>query len=228
MGMLGRATMMAAALALGMTPATAAATPQDIASTHAYIQANYAFARATEAKAGVAQAEIEALDHKLAEQCPNIGVGAPQTEESQHLSDEVVVALWSISYGTDARPIRAFAAAVERLRWSNNKLAHIAQSYVKSLHELATLPMPDICGDVSAWKASGFKVIPATTAQLDRRAEEIEGKTIPTSLLAPYERPSDRATLAATLRLEAKLARTETEVGFNDWDVLLGTLGLNQ
>jgi hypothetical protein len=207
---------------------TAQATPQDIAAAHAYIQANYAFARATEAKTGVAQAGIRALDQKLGQQCPNIGAGSPQNEASQHLSDEVVVALWSISYGADAGPIRTFVAAVKRLRWSNGKLARIAQSYAKSLHELATLPMPDICSDVSGWKASGFKVVPASTTELDQRAEAIEAKTIPPSLLAPYEGPGDKAALSATIRLEAKLERTETEVGFNDWDVLLGTLGLNQ
>ncbi len=226
--MFRRATMIVTVLALGMAPATAIATPQDVASTHAYIQANYAFARATEAKVGAAQAKIEALNQKLGRECPHVAAGSPETEESQPLSYEVVVALWSVSYGTDAGPIRTFVDTVRRLRWSDHRLTHIAQSYATGLHEMATLPMPDLCGDVRAWTASGFKTVPAATTSLDRRAEGIETKTIPPRLLAPYEQPADRGILARTTRLETKLLQTETVVGFSDWDLVLGTLGLNQ
>jgi hypothetical protein len=204
------------------------ATPRDVASTHAYIRANYAFTRATEAKVKVAQANIEAVTQKLGQQCPKVGAGSPQNEESQHLSYEVVVALWSSSFGTDAGPIKTFAKAVRRLGWSDHRLTRIAQVYATDLLELATLPMPDVCGDVLAWKATDFKVVPSATTQLDRRVEEIEPKTIPPSLLARYMQPADRGILTATARLETKLQRTETVVGFNDWDQALETLGLNQ
>ncbi|HTA15104.1 MAG TPA: hypothetical protein VK781_09645 [Solirubrobacteraceae bacterium] len=225
---MGRAIMIVTVLVLGMAPATAIATPQDVSATHAYIRANYAFTRATEAKVKIAQTNVESLNRKLAQQCPNVGVGSPQNDESQHLSYEVVVALWSVTYGTDAGAIKKFVASVKRLHWSSPKLARIAQSYASGLHELATLQMPDICDDVLAWKATGFKTVPAVTAALDRRVEAIETKTIPSSLLAPYVQPADRGILARTTRLEAKLQRTETVVGFNDWDLVLETLGLNQ
>lgn len=226
--MLRSATTTLTLLVLAMAPATTSATPGDIASTHAYIRANYAFARATVAAIKAAQANIEAVNQKFSHECPKVGAGSPQNEASQQLSYEVVVALWSASYGTDAGPIRTFVNAVKRLKWSNHRLAHIAHNYASSLRELATLPMPDICGDVRAWAASGFKSIPATTTQLVRRVEGIEGKTIPLSLLAPYEQPGDRGIAATTERLETKLQGTETVVGFNDWDQLLETLGLNQ
>jgi hypothetical protein len=228
--MFGRSTMTVTvlALALGMAPATAIATPQDIASTHAYIRANYAFARASEAKTRPVQANIEALNQKLSRDCPHAGSGSPQNEASQLLSYEVVVALWSSSYGSDAGPISTFVDAVKRLRWSNPRLTHTVHTYTTGLHELATLQMPDLCGDVSAWKASDFKTVPATTPGLDQRVEAIEAKPIPSRLFAPYEQPADRPILARTSRLETMLLETETVVGFNDWDQLLETLGLNQ
>jgi hypothetical protein len=226
--MLGRTIMVVAVLACGMVPATALATQRDIASTHTYIRANYAFARATEAKVKAAQNNILALNRQFGQKCPKVGAGSPQNEESQHVSYEVVVALWSASFGTDAGPIKTFGNAVKGLRWSNHKLVHIAQSYANGLRELATLPTPDICGDVLAWKSTDFKTVPTSTTQLDRRVEAIEPKTIPPSLLAPYVRPADKSILAATTRLESKLERTETVVGFNDWDLALETLGLNQ
>jgi hypothetical protein len=215
-------------LACGLAPATALATPQDIASTHAYIRANYALNRATQAKVKAAQANIEAAIRKLGQECPKLAVGSPQNEESQHLSYEVVVALWSASYATDAAPIHTFLDAVRHLHWSNPKLTHMAQRYAAGLQELATLRTPDVCGDVSAWKESGYKQAPAATTQLDRRVEAIEPKTIPPSLLARYEQPGDRAILATTTRIESQLQQIELGQGFNDWNQALETVGLNQ
>src|ERR1700683_2265347 len=215
-------------LALGVLPAAALGTPQDIASTHAYIRANYAFTRATQAKVKVAQASIEPTIHKLGQECPKLGVGSPQNEEAQHLSYEVVVALWSASFATDAGPIHRFASAVRHLHWSNPKLTHMAQRYATDLHELASLQMPNVCGDVTTWKEGGFKAVPAAAVQLDRRVEAIEPKTIPASLLVPYERPADRPILATTTRIESGLRRIETAEGFDDWDQALEAVGLNQ
>jgi len=58
--------------------------------------------------------------------------------------------------------------------------------------------------------------------------EAIDAKPIPSQLFAPYEQPAERPILARTARLETKLLQTESVVGFNDWDQLLETLGLNQ
>ena len=212
----------------GVVPATAVATPQDSVSTHAYIRANYALNRATQARVKAAQAAIEATIHRLGQECPKLGVGSPQNEESQHLSYEVVVALWSTSFATDAGPIHKFAQAVRRLRWSNPKLTHMTQHYATDLQDLASLQMPNVCGDVTAWKETGFKTVPATSIQLDQRVEAIEPKAIPPSLLAPYEQPADKAILATTTRIESHLQQIETMEGFNDWDQALETVGLNQ
>jgi hypothetical protein len=226
--MRGRIAMIFTVLAFGVAPAAALGTPQDIASTHAYIRANYTLNRATQKKVKVAQASIESVIHKLGEECPMLGVGSPQNEESQHLSYEVVVALWSASYATDAGPIRAFARTVRHLHWSNPKLTHMTQRYAADLQDLASLQMPNVCGDVTAWKETGFKAVPATSIQLDQRVEAIEPKAIPPSLLAPYEKPADKAILATTTRIESQLQQIETIEGFNDWDQALETVGLNQ
>ncbi len=160
-GMRGPVAIILTVLAFGVVPATALGTPRNIASTHTYIRANYALTRATQAKVKVAQASIEATIHKLGQECPKLGVGSPQNEESQHLSYEVVVALWSASFSTDASPIRKFASVVRHLRWSNPKLTHMAQRYATDLQKLASLQMPNVCGDVTAWKESDYKTVPA-------------------------------------------------------------------
>jgi hypothetical protein len=217
-----------AALALALGPAQSIAAPQDVAATHAYIRANYALASASVAKIGPAQAKVKRLNGMLAGECPHAGSGSPQDEASQPMSYEVAVALWSVSYGTDAGPIRTFVALTRRLHWSSRRLTRAAQEYASSLQALATLPLPDLCADVRAWKASGFQRIPDSTARLVRRVEAIELKAIPERLLAPYERGADVSVLASTTRLEARLSETEIGVGSDDWDLLLETLGLNQ
>lgn len=221
-------TTLIAALALGLAPATALATSQDVASTHAYIVANYAFTQASQAKAGVAQTDVIRLKRKLGRECANVGKGAPQNEEAQKVSYEVAGAIWSVTYGTDVGPIDAFVRAVKPLRWSNPQLTRMAQGYAKSLRGLAALPLPHLCSDVRTWSASGFQTIPAPTISFDRHVESLEGHTIPARLLAPYEQPADRSALARTTNIETKLEHAETVTGFNDWDALLETLGINQ
>jgi hypothetical protein len=226
-GMLGRSTIIAV-LALAAAPIQALATPQDIAATHAYIEANYALAQASVARIGAAQAKIEHLNGDLARECPRVGTGSPEDEASQPISYDVAVALWSLAYGTDAGPIHTFLDTAGRLRWSNHTITRAAETYASDLHELATLPMPDLCADVRSWKASGFQVIPAATVSLVRRVEAIEPKTIPPRLLAPFERGADASILARTTRLETKLEETEFVVGQSDWLQTLETLGLNE
>jgi len=215
-------------LALGLVPAPAIAAPQDIAATHAYIQANHALAQASVSRIGAAQAKIERFNAKLASECPRVGIGSPQDEASQPVSYEVTVALWSIADGTDAGPIRAFLGAAGRLHWGNHSIDRIAETYARSLHELATLPLPDLCQDVRSWKASGFQIIPAASLSLVHRVEAIELNPIPPRLLAPYERGADASILTSTTHLEKRLEENEFLDGQNDWIQVLQTLGLNE
>jgi hypothetical protein len=221
--MLSKAAIVAA-LALAVAPARALAS--DVAATHAYIQANYALNRASVSLIPQGEARIQAYNSRLARECPKAGGGSPVTEVSQPMSYEVAVALWAIAYGTAAAPIRTFVAAVKPLHWSNPRLTRIARNYATSLHELSTLPLPDLCADVRAWTASGFQAVPANVAALDKRLEAIEGESIPARLLAPYERASDAGLASRTRRLEVKLAENEFMVGQTDLIEVTQTLGL--
>jgi hypothetical protein len=177
-------------------------------------------------KAG--QAKIEAFNTKLAGECPRIGIGSPETEASQPIAHEVAAALWSLAYGIDAAPIAAFVRAAGHLGWSSPRINAIARRYRRSLHEMATLPLPDLCADVGAWKATGYQTIPPAAVSLASRVDAIELHPIPPRLLAPYVRGSDASLIARTKRLERKLAENEFIVGQSDWLQVLGTLALNE
>jgi hypothetical protein len=223
--MLKRAAILAVVV-LAYTPAAAPASSGDLAATHAYIRANFALNRAGVGLIPRGEARIQAFDRKLASECPKAGAGSPVNELAQPMSYEVAVALWAIAYGTAAAPIRTFVAAVKPLHWSNSRLTHIAHNYATTLHELSTLPLPDLCTDVRAWTASGFRAVPPNVAQLDQRLEAIEGESIPSKLLAPFERGADAGVVARTRGLEVKLAENEFTVGQTDWIEVTETLGL--
>lgn len=236
MGMVGRvrrstlsrvAPAVAAALLLAIAPASALA-KSDAASTHAYVAADYALAKASEALVPRAQKRIASYRKKVGGECAHIGEGSPQTEKGWKLSYEVVGALWSISYGTDAGAIHRFMHVVRGLSWSSAKTTRIARRYATSLGELASLQMPDLCDDIQAWKSSAYETVPSDTLRFDNHAEGIELHTMPEKPLAPYLTPSDRRIVSRTEKLEEKLLNTETFVGANDWFAMLETLSLNQ
>jgi hypothetical protein len=206
--------------------AEAAAAGVDTASTHSYIRANYAYARATVARIHAAHAKIAVFNARLARECPNVGRDSPENEASQPMSYEVAVALWSIAYDVDSGPIGAFAKATSGLRWSNPRLTRLARGYASDLQKLVALSMPNLCADVTAWRESGYRSMPAGTLALTARVEAIQPHTIPARLLAPYASAADRRTLALTGRLERKIKDNETAVGWNEWERALTTLGL--
>jgi hypothetical protein len=216
------------ALACGLAPAGAPAAPQDVASTHAYLVAGYAALHATVTTWSTVEANIHKLNKRFAAECPNVGAGSPQNEESQHMSYEVAGALWATGYHTDAKLVQRFVQVLKPLRWSNPAITRSAHNYAKGLHEMTVLPVPDLCGDVRVWSAGGFNTIPASTLRYVRHVEAIEVKEIPPRLLAPFVQPSDKGLAARDERLYTQFEELEITRGFNDWDTLLETLALNQ
>jgi hypothetical protein len=224
-----RALLAATALVtLLWAPAQASARSNDVAATHAYIQASYRLARVGVALIGPVERKVQLLKEKLAQECPLIGAGSPENEASQPMAHEVADALWSIEYGAAAGPIASFVKVVGHLRWSSGATTRIAGTYARNLHELATLPLPPLCEDVRAWKATGFQTMPPRTASLAARVDAIEPTPIPPRLLARFERGGDAGMLARTKALETTIAENEFIVGQTDWIQALETLGLQE
>jgi len=144
------------------------------------------------------------------------------------MSHEVAVALWSIAYGSAARPIKTFAKAVSRLRWTSARINRNVLNFVANVTALATIPLPDLCADVRAWAASGFGAIPQRIVELDRRVESLELPEIQWALVAPYVRGGDKGLVASIKRAERKIAETEFMLGQADWIHVLETLGLQE
>jgi hypothetical protein len=214
------------ALGFAVAPAPVLASSQNTAATHAVIVAASALARSSVAMIPVGQANVEHLNRKLAAECPNAGAGTPETEISSPMSKEVAVALWSVAYSPMAGPSARFERAIRSLHWTNVRFERAVHSFARVLHGLATIPPPDLCGDVRLWTASNFKTVPRDVLEIDERVEPLVFPEIPWGLVAPYERGGEASVVASIKRGERKVGEFEFMVGQKDWYQVLATVGL--
>jgi hypothetical protein len=212
----------------GLVPARAGASQQDVASTHSYLEANYAVLHSVVSGWPADEAKVKALDQKLHGECPSVGAGSPQSDEAQKLSTEVVGALWATVYEANAKAIQRFVKTVGSLHWSNAGIANGVRHYTQGLREMVALQVPNLCGDVRSWSATGFKAAPASTEQFDRHVEAIEVKEPSQRLLAPYEQASDKGLAMRVAHLANRYGELEFSRGQSDWNMLLEVLALNQ
>jgi hypothetical protein len=199
------------AAAPSASSAAASAAPGDVAATSAYLRAASAALRAAVARLPATNAAVVGLTHRIVGECPLAAAGSPQNEDSEQISNELVGALTVTGYRTEAGPIAAFAHAVKGLHWSNRRLTRAVRTSAAKLRGLSTLAVPEVCGDVRAWAAAGFRTLPAGTVQFDKRysAVDVEAEEVPLRLLAPYERGSDGALVRRIERFEATLGEFE-------------------
>lgn len=226
--MLRRSAILLTGLVLSLAPAQALAAPQDVASTHAFLVAGHIALQATVSKWSAVEAGIRRMDRKFAAECAHVGENSPQDEEEQKLSYEVAGALWASGYHTDAGIVRRFWAAVKPLRWSNPAITRRVHAFAHAMIEMTKISVPDLCGDVRAWTATGYTSIPASTLRYDKHVEAIEVKLPSPKLIRPFVHGSDSALLNQDLKLYHRFEELEVGQGFKDWDTLLEILSLQQ
>jgi hypothetical protein len=223
------------ALALAPTPALAASRTQskpkskasDVAATRAYIQADYALVHTARTNMLSGEAALEELRGKLGGECPRAAAASPEDEAAEKLSSEVIGAMSTVFIRADVQAVGSFAETVGHLSWSNHKLTRKVVVYATKLKALTVLSMPDVCGDVKAWAASGYATLPQSTTQFDRlfSAEDVGIGEVPAKLLAPYEDRGERVTLQHTSQFENELVDAEARA-VEPWSKILDGLEL--
>ena len=216
-------------LAVGLMPGAASgASQRDIASTHAVLLAANSTLQSVVSTWPAMEASLHRLDRKFAAECPDVGAGSPQSEAEQNLSYEVAGALWATAYRTDSRFAKQFIRAVGPLRWSNPTIGRVAHKFINGLREMTSLQVPNLCADVRAWTATGYRTIPSSTLQFDRHVEAIEVEVPSPRIVSTYVQPADRGLYAKVKRLLTRFEELEFSTGQRYWDTVLETLGLNQ
>jgi hypothetical protein len=220
-----------AALATAPTPALAKSRTKpkrsDIAATKAYIQADYALVHTARINMKTGEAALEELQSKLGAECPMAATASPENEAAEHLSNEVIGAMSTVFIRADVQAVGDFATTVGSLHWSNQKLTSKVSSYATKLKALTVLEMPNVCGDVKAWAASGYRTLPSSTTQFDQQfgSEDVGIGEVPARLLAPYEDHSERVVLQHTHQFEEELLDAEARA-VEPWGKILDALDL--
>jgi hypothetical protein len=225
--------------ALALTPAAAlarshhatrahAGAPNSLA-TRAYVKANYGLVQAARANLASSKAAITSLGSAVAGECPRVAAEAPQNHDAEQLSNEVVGALEVVAYQPDRESMLTFAHAIRGLRWSNRKLTRAVAAYATKLEGFSTLAVPNICADVEAWAASGYRTLSASTVAFDKSfyAYDLEVEEVSLRLLRPYESATEASLVRETKRLEEPLAEFEAEA-VSDYSEILDSLKLPQ
>jgi hypothetical protein len=226
-------SILAAGLALALAPTPALAKSRtkpkksDIAATKAYIQADYALVHTARINMKTGEAALEELRSMLGAECPMAAAASPENEAAEKLSNEVIGAMSTVFIRADVQAVASFASTAGHLHWSNRKLTHKVSSYAAKLQALTVLQMPNVCGDVKAWAASGYQTLPASTTQFDERfsAEDVGIGEVPARLLAPYEDHGERVILGHTTQFENELVDAEARA-VEPWSKILDALAL--
>jgi hypothetical protein len=218
--------------ALGWCASTLSASPalaaSDLASTEAYVRANYALVLAGHRDTHTARANVAALRQRLRSECASVVAGSPQNEDSEKLTWEVIGAMTIVGYHPGVAAAAKFAKTVSRLRWSNAALTRAVHSYArKGLAEVQT-PLPDVCADLRAWKASGYTALPASTVHFRQTFyENYVGVGFMPPALVRMVPSSQRALVQRARRYEEAIAEVEAfEV--ETFGEIIDSLGLNQ
>ena len=140
----------------------------NVATTKTYIQADYLLVHTARINMLSGEAALESLQQTLSAECPMAAAASPENEAAAALSNEVIGAMGVVFIRADIQAVDGFAETVAHLHWSNQKLTHKVKIYAAKFKVLAALEMPDVCGDVRAWAASGYRTLPASTTQFDR------------------------------------------------------------
>jgi hypothetical protein len=200
----------------------------DAASTEAYVRANYALVSTGHRDIPTAHARIVALRQRLRRECPAVVAGSPQNEDSEKLTWELIGAMTIAGYQPGLAAATKFARAVSRLSWSDASLTRAVRTYTRQgLAEVRT-PPPDVCGDLRAWKASGYKTLPESTVRFRKTFyENYVGVGFMPRQLARFVPSSQKALVQRARHYEEGIAEFEAyEV--ETFGEIIDSLGLNQ
>jgi hypothetical protein len=213
-----------AALAAG--PSAATANASDGASTHVYLKANYALMVYADAHIPQAEALLSSLVSGIRQECPRAAAESPQDTNSEQLSNEVIGTMVTTVVKTSLRQAGSFIHAVSPLHWSNGGLTRTIHAYAAKVKVLMALSVPHLCADVTAWTASAFKTLPATTAAFDRQFMPawVGAGELPASLRA-IASAQDRALVRRTVQLEERWADFEARE-VDSWGAIMDEMVL--
>ena len=229
----------AGALAAADTTTVVATASGDQAATHALLQADYRLAKATLAHALATEDAVARTAQVLGRECKGVLRGAPDEsvleeegpsaprprpsgrvrgerarseQEKQKISGAINETIFAAAYRVLRDPYDAYIATIDGLTWSNPTINALVHERAVRYREDLTGPSISVCGELRAWAASGFHVLPPGIKRLEEASEARNQQAAQSNigaLLRPYEDPADRVTIRRIAVLDKKLTDEE-------------------
>ncbi len=169
----------------------ARAAPVDVSSTARLIAAYDTMIQARSAALAAGVAAAERYAGAVGRQCPGILDHAPMSGAgAAALGGEVSGAVAVALLGPARSAMFGFVRTVGGLLWSNPSVAHAVGKFAGAVEAYARLTSPNVCADLRAWAASGYRTVPGSTRafNFDVSADASQqGSAIPSGVLATYE-----------------------------------------
>ena len=221
-----------ASLGLATAPQAALArSAGDVAATQALSRAAKTLLNAARPDIPRGLANVKRYADEVAAQCPKVAAESPQNHGAEQLDDEVIGAMTVVGYRTAAGPVGTFYRAVKGLHWSNPKLTRAVKTFATKLDKFVNLAVPNLCGDIKEWVASGYKTLAASTVQFiksyDAVDPEAEEGPLILRLARPYATASDIPLFRSIEKFESELAEAEAH-GVFDYKHLMNSIELQQ
>ena len=212
--------------ALGASVPSIASAASNAAATQAYLNANFALLRSAAGLEHASEASYKSILTNVRRECPAVAAESPQTYDSEQLSNELVGDLLVSATKPVHQAIARYAHMVSSLSWSNGRLTNAVHKYAKELSAMATMPLPDLCGDVRAWVSSHYATLPAATVAFNAKykAVNVPIGELPAQLVS-YEQGGQRGLIRNIQALEQGQADFEARA-VNSYGEIMNTLVL--
>lgn len=205
-----------ACLAFACLDTSASARPSsgDVVATRAYLHASEVYVQAAYPGVEARILAIEARGSEVAGGCPSALAYAPRDTAFEELGEEMGTSDWYAGVASVRSVTLRVADAIGHLRWSDRKLTRLVHAEAAEERADVGLVLPDVCGQIAAWKASAYTTLPSSVIEFLTHVEAIEsGSTVGPSeesrealimhLLQRYEDTNERKLAERIERLEA-------------------------
>lgn len=183
----------------------------DRAATNAFLRTRLALLQSFTAGLPAGEESMNVFVAEVRSKCSGALRGAPVSAGSDGsnggFTDQGQLALEGLSdlaiaqRGVDTAAVERFASALRRLRWHDRHLTALVHTFAQIETERAHMRVPDLCGQIKAWVASGYRTLPQTTSE----PREQDGMTLTRELAAlgctPFDQP-EHAVVAALRRYQ--------------------------
>lgn len=137
-----------------------------------YLKAIYRYERTMLEKVTVGKTRYRMLASQIGDECPGIiGVGVARRlrgsrrwfKQIGDLREELRGILGDAFLASDRRAALMLAAKLRLLHWNASRLQRRVTYYAQTLANRFRVSSPELCNDIKAWAASGFRRLSAAT-----------------------------------------------------------------